>query len=63
MSDLTVVRLLQNPLGQIAPAGERGDLVRISDGTISLYMLPSEFEAASEAELRWQLARQARSAS
>ncbi len=55
---LTVVRLLQNPLGQEAPLGERGDMVRVSDGRTRLYLLPSEFEAATTASLRWMLARQ-----
>ena len=54
---LTVVRLLQNPLGQEAPAGERGDLVRVSDGRSRVYLLPSEFDMASAATLRWMLAR------
>jgi hypothetical protein len=55
---LTVVRLLQNPLGQEAPPGERGDMVRVSDGRARLYLLPSEFEVANAASLRWMLARQ-----
>jgi hypothetical protein len=59
MSDLTVVRLLQNPLGQEAPAGHRGDIVRVSDGRASLYLFPWEFEAADEARLRWLLAQKA----
>ena len=49
MSDLTVVRLLQNPLGQEAPVGHRGDMVRVSDGRASIYLFPWEFEAAEEA--------------
>jgi Ribosomal protein L9, N-terminal domain len=59
MSDLTVVRLLQNPLGKEAPAGHRGDIVRVSDGRASLYLFPWEFEAADEARLRWLLAQEA----
>ena len=59
MTDFRVVRLLQNPLGQVAPPGARGDLVRVSDATTSLYLFPWEFEAASEDELRWLLAQQA----
>jgi hypothetical protein len=55
---LTVVRLLQNPLGREAPPGERGDLVRVSDGRARVYLLPSEFDSASPATLRWMLARQ-----
>ena len=57
MGDLTVVRLLQNPLGQQAPEGERGDLVRVSDGQSSVYLMPWEFDAADERTLRWMLAR------
>ena len=56
MAELTVVRLLQNPLGQQAPEGERGDLVRVSDGQSRVYLTPWEFEAADERALRWMLA-------
>ena len=56
---LEVTRLLQNPLGQPAPDGTRGDIVRVSDGTIAIYLTPAEFDAASESDLRYQLARQA----
>jgi Ribosomal protein L9, N-terminal domain len=55
---LTVVRLLQNPLGREAPPGEHGDMVRVSDGRARVYLLPSEFDSASPATLRWMLARQ-----
>lgn len=58
MRELSVVRLLQNPLGQVAPAGERGDMVRVSDGRVSLFLLPTEFEAADEQRLRWLLAQE-----
>jgi hypothetical protein len=59
MGDLAVARLLQNPLGQEAPAGHRGDLVRVSDGRTSLYLFPWEFDAADERRLRWLLAQRA----
>jgi hypothetical protein len=59
MNALVVVRLLQNPLGQEAPVGHRGDIVRVSDGRASLYLFPWEFETTDEARLRWLLARQA----
>jgi hypothetical protein len=59
MVDLTVVRLLQNPLGQPAPAGHRGDIVRVSDGRRSLYLFPWEFAAADDAQLRRLLAHEA----
>jgi hypothetical protein len=55
--ELTIVRLLQNPLGQEAPAGQRGDLVRVSDGRARIYLLPGEFDGASPATLRWLLAK------
>lgn len=54
---LTVVRLLQNPLGAEAPPGNRGDLVRVSDGRARVYLLPAEYDRATPAELRWMLAR------
>ena len=57
MAELTVVRLLQNPLGQPAPEGERGDLIRVSDGQSRVYLMPWEFDAADEQTLRWLLAR------
>jgi hypothetical protein len=56
MAELTVVRLLQNPLGQEAPEGERGDLIRVSDGQSRLYLMPWEFDAVDERTLRWMLA-------
>ena len=55
MSDLMVVRLLRNPQGEEAPAGHRGDIVRVPDGRASLYLFPWEFEVADEARLRWLL--------
>jgi len=54
---LTVVRLLQNPLGAEAPPGDRGDMVRVSDGRSRIYLLPGEFDRADPATLRWMLAR------
>ena len=59
MSDLMVVRLLRNPQGEEAPAGHRGDIVRVPDGRASLYLFPWEFEVADEARLRWLLAQKA----
>jgi hypothetical protein len=63
VADLAVVRLLQNPLGQEAPDGQRGDIVRVTDGRASLYLFPWEFDGADEATLRWLLAQKQRSAS
>jgi hypothetical protein len=54
---LQVTRLLQNPLGAPAPAGSRGDLVRVSDGLSTIYLTPREFENVTAAELRYLLAR------
>jgi Ribosomal protein L9, N-terminal domain len=55
---MTVVRLLQNPLGQEALPGQRGDIVRVSDGRARMYLLPGEYDNASPATLRWMLARE-----
>jgi hypothetical protein len=60
---LEVTRLLQNPLGQPASEGERGDIVRISDGTRTLYLTPQEFDEASEQQLRYRLAAEGRTRS
>ena len=56
---LVVTRLLQNPLGQPAPAGTRGDMVRVSDGTATIYLTPVEFDEASEPQLRYLLVKAA----
>ena len=52
---LTVARLLQSPLGAEAPEGARGDMVRVSDGTRTVYLSPAEYEQATDAELRYLL--------
>jgi hypothetical protein len=57
VADLVVTRLLQNPLGQPAPDGQPGDLVRLTDGSATIYLTPREYEQASEAELLYLLAR------
>jgi hypothetical protein len=62
MAELTVVRLLQNPLGR-APKGDHGDLVCVSDGQSRVYLMPWEFEATDERELRSMLARPSAAAS
>ncbi|HEY1967875.1 MAG TPA: hypothetical protein VGH89_08000 [Pseudonocardia sp.] len=56
MAELVVTRLMQNPLGQIAPAGHRGDMVRVSDGASTVYLLPAEFEALDDDMVRTALA-------
>jgi hypothetical protein len=53
---LAVTRLLQNPLGHTAPEGAEGDIVRISDGTRTIYLSPQEFREATEQQLRYRLA-------
>ena len=52
-------RLLQNPLGEPAPPGSRGDLVAVSDDRVTVYLTPAEYEATTDAELRYLLARKA----
>lgn len=61
--ELAVTRLLQNPLGQTAPDGARGDIVRVSDGMSTIYLTPQEFEDATEQHLRYRLAAEGRSRS
>jgi hypothetical protein len=56
MAELVVTRLMQNPLGQIAPAGHRGDMVRVSDGASTVYLLPADFEALDDDMVRTALA-------
>ena len=60
---LEVTRLLQNPLGQPAPEGARGDIVRVSDGTRTIYLTPREFDEATEQQLRYRLAAEGRTRS
>jgi len=56
MSEIVVTRLVQNPLGEVATAGQRGDIVRVTDGTATVYLTPAEYEAAHEDHLRYLLA-------
>ena len=56
MSQLDVTRLLQNPMGERAPEGARGDIVRVSDGCSTIYLSPNEYEAMNEIYVRWLLA-------
>jgi hypothetical protein len=53
---LTTTRILQNPLGTLAPPGHPGDLVKITDGRASIYMEPRDYDRASPEHLRWLLA-------
>ena len=59
MNKLVVTRLLQNPLGAPAPAGQRGDMVRVSDGTVSIYLTPNEFDTIDAQRLGFLLAQRA----
>lgn len=59
MSELTVTRLLANPLGQVAPPGHRGDIVCVGDGTAKVYLDPTEFERLTEGAVRTLLAEAA----
>jgi|tagenome__1003787_1003787.scaffolds.fasta_scaffold15435395_1 hypothetical protein len=59
MTAFAVRRLLQNPLGSPAPPGSRGDLVAVSDDTATIYLTPAEYDAATEDDLRYRLARRA----
>ena len=54
---LEVTRLLQNPLGQPAREGDRGDIVRVSDGATTIYLTPREYDDVSERQPRYLLAR------
>lgn len=56
MAGMTVTRLLANPLGEVAPEGQRGDIVRISNGWVTVYLDPAEYERSSEGGLRRMLA-------
>lgn len=56
MANYEVLRLLQNPLGQPASPGQRGDIVRVTNGWATVYLDPSEFERISEAGLLRMLA-------
>jgi hypothetical protein len=60
---LEVTRLLQNPLGDPAPEGERGDIVRVSDRSRTIYLTPREFDEATEQQLRYRLAAEGRTRS
>jgi hypothetical protein len=55
---LVATRLLQNPLGQPAAPGSRGDIVRVTDGQVTIYLLPHEYDAADDRDLRWLLAQE-----
>ncbi|WP_433292780.1 hypothetical protein ACQPZQ_05840 [Pseudonocardia sp. CA-142604] len=56
MSQIDVDRLLQNPMGERAPEGADGDIVRVTDGNSTIYLTPAKYEAVNEIYLRWLLA-------
>jgi ribosomal protein L9 len=55
--ELRVTRLSANPLGAPVPDGERGDIVKVSDGTTSIYLLPSEYESLGPGRLAYEFYR------
>lgn len=55
MGGFKILRLVQNPLGQPAPPGQRGDIVRVSNEWSTIYLDPGEFERMSEAAIRRML--------
>jgi hypothetical protein len=55
MGDLSVERLLQNPLGQAAPPGHRGDIVRVTEGEAKVYLHPQEYESLTHGQLHMML--------
>jgi hypothetical protein len=57
MARLRVTRLLQDPLGALAPRGERGDIVRVSDGRASVYLDPDEYDDLDDDTVRTMLSR------
>lgn len=56
MPEFEVTRLLQNPLGQIAPEGHRGDIVKVSNDWATIYLDPADYERSSEGGLLRRLA-------
>jgi hypothetical protein len=52
-----VTRLLLTPICHVAPPGVRGDVVRVSDSGVEIYLLPDEFDAHTEVSLRARLAQ------
>lgn len=59
MRSLEVVALLLTPICHPAPPGSPGDVVRISDGVSTVFLLPEDFAAASDDDVRSLLARRA----
>lgn len=51
---------MQSPLGAEAPDGVPGDMVRVSDGTSTVYLSPADYDSATEPELRYLLAKGSR---
>lgn len=52
---IDATRLLLTPICHVAPAGVPGDVVRVRDGAVTIYLLPEDYEAADEASLRRML--------
>jgi hypothetical protein len=49
---LVATRLLQNPLGQPAAPGARIDIVRVTDGLATIYLLRHEYDAVAPSRSR-----------
>lgn len=50
---VTVARLLQSPRGAPAPEAAAGDMVRVSDSSSTVYLSPTEYDQATNADLRY----------
>jgi hypothetical protein len=55
MSGYVVTRLMQNPLGQEAPTGQRGDIVRVSNGWATIHLDPGDFDRITEGRMERML--------
>lgn len=52
MSDLEATRLLLTPICHRAPTSSPGDVVRVTDGTTTIYLEPADYDTADETQLR-----------
>lgn len=44
-------------MGEPAPPGCTGDIVAVTDGASTIYLIPAEYDTAPETELRYRLAQ------
>lgn len=56
MTDLQATRLSLTPFCHIAPPTSLGDIIRVTDGTTTVYLDPTDYDAADETQLRALLA-------